>query len=287
MSMPTIEGHVAEANGQRLHYLIAGSGPPLVLLHGWPQHSHQWRPIIPALAEQFTVVAPDLRGAGGSTKPRGGYTKREMAVDVHELVARLFSTSQVRLCGYDHGGTVAYQYAVQWPDEVERLAVLEMILPGFGLEDAMVPRRGWDQLWQLAAFTVPDVCERFMIGRERDLLSWYFWRGADNPNAISMDDFEVYVRALQLPNALRAGMEYFAAVWDDADDNIASSKTSIESPVLAVGGAAAMGTLVETSMSQLAKEVQGVVLDDAGHWLTDEQPGELTTILLDFFTHST
>lgn len=130
---------------------------------------------------------------------------------------------------------------------------------------------------------MPEVCERFFVGRERELLAWYFWRGADNPNAISMEDFEIYVRTLQLPNALRAGMEYFAAVWDDSEHNRESAASKLTMPVLAVGGAGAMGQNVEQSASQLADDVRGVVLEGAGHWLTDERPEELTETLLDFF----
>jgi haloacetate dehalogenase len=106
-----IESHTAEANGQSLHYLIAGDGPLLLLLHGWPQHSHHWRTIMPALAEHFTVVAPDLRGSGGSTKPRTGYVKRELAADMHALIAGQFGDQKISLCGYDWGANVAYAYA--------------------------------------------------------------------------------------------------------------------------------------------------------------------------------
>lgn len=284
MPDPRIQGHSAPANGQQLHYLIAGQGPPLVLLHGWPQHSHHWRPIMPALAERFTVIAPDQRGAGGSTKPRAGYAKRELAADVHALIRSLVGTTPIRLCGYDWGANTAYAYAAAWPEEVERLAFLEMVFPGFGYEEVMRPQRGWDQVWQLAAFTVPEVCERFLLGRERELLAWYFWRSADNPNAVSMEDFEIYIRTLQLPNALRAGFEYFAAIWDDAEHNRQAAQTKLTMPVLALGGARAIGPNVERSASQLAENVTGVVLEGAGHWLTDERPDDLTVALLEFFT---
>lgn len=280
-----IDGHTIEVNGQRLHYLLTGDGPPLVLLHGWPQHSHQWRRVMPVLGERFTVLAPDMRGAGGSTKPiAADYSKRELAKDLRALTAELFGDTPIRVCGYDHGGGVAYQYAAMWPELVERFAFCEFALPGFGYENELQPRRGWDDSWQIVAFTVPEVCERFFVGRERELLAWYFYRFADNPYAITTDDFEIYVRTLQLPNALRAGMQYFAAVWDDIDDNREAAKTPLSMPVLAVGGERGIGPNVEESISQVADDVRGVLLPGAGHWLSDERPDELTAVLLDFFT---
>lgn len=117
-----IDGHTAKVDGQRLHFLTAGRGAPVVLLHGW-QHSHHWRPIIPVLDGQFTMVAPDQRGSGGSTKPIAvDYSKRELSKDLHVLTHRVFGDTPVRLCGDDHGGSVAHQYAAMWPDEVERFA---------------------------------------------------------------------------------------------------------------------------------------------------------------------
>jgi pimeloyl-ACP methyl ester carboxylesterase len=227
-----IEARTVEANGQRLHYLVAGDGPLLPLLHGWPQHSHQWRAIMPALAEHFMVVAPDLRGAGGSSKPRAGCSKRELAADLRAPVRQQFGNQSTNLCGYDWGANVAYAYAALWPGKVERFALLEMAFSGFRYEEAMRPKPGWQPGWQLAAFTAPDICERFFVGRERDPLAWYFWRGSDNPSAVSMDDFEVYIR------------------------------------------------------TQFTDNVRGAVLTNAGHWLSDDRPEELTRTLLEFINGS-
>lgn len=284
-SPASIDAHTVEANGLGLHYLVAGTGPPVVLLHGWPQHSHHWRRVMPALAERCTVIAPDLRGAGGSSKPiAADYSKRELAKDVRALVEMLFGEAPIGICGYDHGGGVGYQYASMWPDGVERFAFLEFALPGFGYEHELQPRRGWDDSWHIVAFTVPEICERFFVGRERDLLAWYFHRFADKPYAVSTDDFEVYVRTLQVPNALRAGMQYFAAVWDDMDHNREAAATPLTMPVLAVGGERGIGVHVEESISQVAEDVRGVLLPGAGHWLSDERPDELGAVLLDFFS---
>ena len=116
--METWQHRMAYVNGIRLHYVIQGSGPLLVLLHGWPQSWYQWRLIIPALAEHYTVIAPDLRGYGYSDKPAGGYDKRTMATDIHELV-RSLGYNRIKLVGHDRGARVSHRYGLDYPDEVE------------------------------------------------------------------------------------------------------------------------------------------------------------------------
>lgn len=279
-----ITNHVARVNGLNIHYLRAGQGDPLVLLHGWPQHSLMWRKIMPALAEHYTVIAPDLRGSGGSSIPVAGYDKRTMAQDVYGLVRQL-GFERIFLVGYDHGAGVAYQYANAHPIEVRRLAILEYAMPGFGYEKAMQPSPDWDSgsNWQLAFFTVPDVAERFMMGQERELLSWFFWHISCNPSAVSQNDFEEYVRQISKPGALRAGINYYATVWRDMENHKESARRKLRMPVLAVGGECSGAAGIAQSMQPLATNVQGAVIEQAGHWLTDENPNALTRQLLTFF----
>ncbi len=282
-----ITDHVARVNGLNMHYLRAGQGDPLVLLHGWPQHSLMWRKIMPALAERYTVIAPDLRGAGGSSITASGYDKRTMATDVYALVRQL-GLEGIFLVGYDHGAGVAYQYASAHPAEVRRLAILDYAMPGFGYEKAMQPSPDWDSgsNWQLAFFTVPDVAERFITGQERELLSWFFWHISCNPSAVSQNDFEEYVRQISKPGALRAGINYYAAVWQDWQDmehHKESARRKLRMPVLAVGGECSGGAGIAQSMQPLAENVQGAVIKQAGHWLADENPSALTRQLLTFF----
>jgi len=276
-----ISNHTAQVGEIGIHYLLAGEGEPLVLLHGFPQHSQMWRKIIPALAEKFTVIAPDTRGMGGSSITPTGYDKRTMAEDIHELVEQL-GLEEINLVGYDLGGGVAYAYASLYPKEVSRIAFLEYAAPGFGYETAFQPTRDW-QAWQISFFTVPDVAVQFIAGRERELLAWYFWHWSYNPEAVSQEEFEIYVRQLQKPGALRAGFSYFAAVFDDTEQVKEFAKTKLKMPVLALGGERGAADYVLKGMEQLAENVTGGIVKGAGHWIADEQPQFLAKTLLDFF----
>jgi len=267
-------------DGLRLHYRVGGEGPPLVLLHGWPQHSLMWHAVAPRLAERRTVIVPDLRGAGGSSIPRGGYDKTTMANDVRALVEHLGHAS-IDLAGYDIGAGVAYNYAARHGAEVRRLAVMEYGLPGFGYEQAMNPAPEWDQgsNWHLGLFTVPDAAEMAFRGRERELLGWFFWHLSANHEAVRHEHFERYVRALQRPGALRAGIEWYAAVWRDREHNLALAKTPLTMPVLAVGGEHSAGPWVAELFRPVAPQVQPAVIEGAGHWLGDENPAALAAVL--------
>lgn len=275
----------ASVDGGQLHYLLGGEGETVVLLHGWPQHSLQWHAVAPALAERYRVVVPDLPGCGGSTMlAAGGYDKRTIARMVRELVARL-GGGPVRLVGYDHGAGVAYNYACQDPGAVRQLAVVEFVLPGCGYERAMLPGPQWHtgSNWQLALFTVPDVAEFAFRGRERELLTWFFWHGSCNPAAVRADHLDAYADQLAKPGALRAGIEYYAAVWRDLAVNTENMATALAMPVLGIGGRHNMAGMVAKALGAVATDVATAVVDGAGHWVSDENPAELSRVLLDFF----
>ncbi len=178
----------ANVNGIQIHYRIGGKGAPLLLLHGWPQHSLMWHTVAPILAQNFTVVTPDLRGAGGSSIPLTGYNKKTMATDIYELVKHLgFET--VNLAGYDLGSGVAYSLAAQHPELVKKLTVMEFGLPGFGYENIMAATPEWHagSNWHLGFFTVPQVAEFAFKGKERELLTWFFWHLSHNESAVSSE----------------------------------------------------------------------------------------------------
>lgn len=261
-----------------------GDGMPLILLHGWPQHGLMWHAVAPALAEDFRVIAPDLRGAGNSSIPASGYDKVTMAADIVAMMDAL-EISRAHVAGYDLGSGVAYALAAGHRDRVARLAVMEFGLPGFGYEDYMAPTPDWDNgaNWHLGLFTLPDVGMMAFRGRERELLSWFFWHLAHNGEAVSQQHFEAYVRALQRPGALRAGMNYYAAVWQDAEDNRALAETPLETPVLAIGGAMSAGPFVAQLFAPVARDVTAAVIPQAGHWLGDENPKALADTLAAFF----
>lgn len=278
-----IENHTVSLNGLNFHYLKAGSAAEtIILLHGFPQHSRMWRRIIPTLAEKFTVIAPDGRGMGGSSITESGYDKRTMAEDLRSLLDHIGIEKPVNLVGYDLGGGTAYAFASMFPEQVRKLAFIEYAPPGYGYEYGMQPVRNW-QAWQLAFFTVPDVAVQFIAGRERELLSWYFWHWSYNPETVSQEDFEHYVRQLQKPGALRAGFNWFASVFDDAEQVKEFAKKRLIMPVLALGGEMGANDFVLQGIRQLGENVTGGVIKKAGHWIADEQPTELSNQLLQFF----
>ncbi|MGB3627363.1 MAG: alpha/beta hydrolase [Henriciella sp.] len=268
-----------------LYVRVAGEGHPLVLLHGWPQYGLMWHAVAPRLASRFKVIVPDLRGAGGSSIPRTGYDKKTMAKDI-AVVLDALEINETFVAGYDLGSGVAFSLAAQFRERVTRLAVMEFGLPGFGYETVMAPTPEWTNgaNWHLGFFTVPDVAEMAFAGKERELLSWFFWHLSHNADAVSADHFEAYVRSISRPGALRAGIEYYASVWQDAEDNKALAETPLSIPVLAIGGEVSSGPYVEQLFRPVAEDVRGAVIPKAGHWLGDENPEFLTDTLMEFFS---
>lgn len=289
-STETATSHLVEVNGVRLRYLKMGSGErAVVLLHGWPQHSLMWKRIMPPLAAAgYTVVAPDQRGNGGSSIPASGYDKATMAEDLHGLVRHLGLT-RLDLVGYDHGAGVAYAYAAAHPDVVRRLVLIEYLIAGTPARtQALSPDPDpakWNSgsNWHSSLFTLPDVSEWLLKGRERELLTWFFWHISCNPGAVDPADFEEYARQMAKPGALRAGIQYYATIWDDIEHNKRGRERKLALPVLAVGGACSAKDQVAASARLFAEDVQGAVLEGAGHWPTDENPEGLARVLLDFF----
>lgn len=280
MTDTTFEHHTVAVNNVQLHYVIAGQGDPVVLLHGWPETWYQWRKIIPPLAERYTVIAPDMRGLGDSSKPVSGYDKRTVADDIYKLVCTL-GFARIFLVGHDWGGPVAYAYAAAHPNDVRRLVILDVPIPGAGLEKIpQAARRGG--LWHVSFHGVRDLPEQLVAGRERMYLSW-FYRTAYNPTAITEEDIDEYVRCYSAPGGMRAGFEYYRAIWDDVDHNTENAKTKLTMPVLALGGKYSFGKQTMRSLTALAEDLRGGEIDQCGHWIAEEQPAYLTEQLLRFF----
>jgi pimeloyl-ACP methyl ester carboxylesterase len=279
---PGLAHHMVTRDGVDLHAVSLGQGPAVLLVHGFPQHRWMWRGTMQALAAKgLRAIAIDQRGMGGSSIPPVGYDKRTLAQDAAAVLDAL-GIGRAAAVGYDHGGGTAIALAFEAPQRVERLAVLEYAPPGYGYEYGLQASPA-NVNWQLAFFTQPDVAVQFIQGRERELLAWYFWHWAHNPDAVGQDDFEVYVRQLQKPGALRGGFMHFASVWDDmALFKAWGGGGKLAMPVLALGGARGAAGFPEMAMRQLATDVTGGVIADAGHWLAEEQPAALAARLAEF-----
>jgi len=272
-----MESRFGEVNGVKLHYLVAGKGDPVILLHGYAQNSHMWLPLIPELAKTHTVIAPDLRGFGDSSKPDGGYDKKTMAQDIHALAAAL-DFKRVRIVGHDIGLMVAYAYAAQFPDEVDRIALMDAFLPGVG---------EWTNVWLLGDkwhfHFYGKTPLALVAGRERIYFE-HFWNdfAADPAHSVSEADRQFYAAAYAQPGAMRAGFEVFHAFPQDAEDFARFSKTKLKMPMLVLTGEKASGEFLIAQARLVADNVTGDIIKGAGHWLMDEAPAQVIPKLAAF-----
>jgi pimeloyl-ACP methyl ester carboxylesterase len=276
-SSGAIQSRFAEVDGIKLHYLTAGHGPAVILLHGYAETSLMWRPLIPRLADRFTVIAPDLPGIGDSDVPKDGLDMKTAAIRIHTLATSL-GIQKARVVGHDIGLMVAYAYAAQFPDEVEKLVVMDAFLPG-------VP--GWE-----LAYDSPDFWhfrfhgptpEALVAGRESIYFA-YFWNdlAADKMRSLPDSDREAYVAAYSRPGRMRAGWAYFASWPDTAKDFAQMAQTKLRMPVLSIAGERASAAILGPQMKLVATDVQVIVLNDTGHWLMEERPKETMDALSAF-----
>lgn len=273
----------------RMHYVRAGAGDEVVvLIHGWPQSSAAWHRIIPALANRYTVIAPDIRGLGSTSKARSGYDMNNVADDVHQLLTALqLNNKPICIAGHDWGAVVAYTYAAQFRAQVRRLAFFEMVLPGLGmLEQAMVPQPHGQFLWHLGFQSVPDIPVALMAGREDQYLGAFFERFAYDPHAVRPELMRPYVESMQAIGALRAGMEYYVEYFRSADQVREHSARKLSIPVLAMAGEACLGAMTKQCLEIAAEDVRGGVIERCGHWIGEERPDYIAQQLLEFFGES-
>ena len=279
---PRFTHQTAQVNGVRLHYVIGGQGFPVVLLHGWPQTWYAWRKIMPALAEKYTVIAPDSRGLGDSERTESGYDASTLAEDAFSLV-RSLGFQQIFLVGHDLGVSPAYAYAARYREAVQRLVILDVPLEGFGREDFGVKRNKW----HFGFFQAPgSLAESLAEGREHILLQWFFgfFSRARNSVAFTQEDIDEYVRCYSGRDALRAGFEYYRSFSTNAQLFKEYSKEKLRIPVLALGGEYSGAGEPFYSLAQLAEHVSGGIIPQCGHYIAEEQPEELLRRLNAFFS---
>jgi len=272
-----ITSHTAVVDGLKLHYLTAGQGPTVILLHGYTQTSRMWRPIIPLLAEKFTVIAPDLPGIGDSDIPTNGLDMKTAAIRIHGL-AKSLGVTKARVVGHDIGLMVAYAYAAQFPQETEKLIVMDAFLPGVAGWEAVYNNPG---IWHFR-FNGPTP-EKLVQGRERIYFD-YFWNdfAADKTRSLPEADRAAFTAAYSRPGRMHAGWEYFVSFQQAAKDFAELSKTKLTMPVLAIGGEKANGQVLGEQMKIVATNATMIVLRNTGHWVMEESPKETIDALMKF-----
>ena len=272
-----ITSHTADVDGMKLHYLTAGHGPAVILLHGYTQTSLMWKPLIPKLAGKFTVIAPDLPGIGDSAIPKDGLDMKNAAIRVHAL-AKSLGVDKARVVGHDIGLMVAYAYAAQFPTEVEKLVVMDAFLPGVaGWEDVYDNPNTWH-----FRFNGPTP-EALVRGRENIYFA-YFWNdlAADKTRSVEAADRAAYVAAYARPGRMHAGWAYFAAWPQTAKDFAQLAQTKLQMPVLSIAGEKASASALGPQMKLVATDVTIVVLKDTGHWVMEERPKETMEAIVNF-----
>src|SRR5438876_6674035 len=265
-----VHSRFATINGVRLHYLEAGTGSPIILLHGFGETSHMWLPLIPKLAVNHRVIAPDLRGSGESGVPDSGYDKVTMARDIHAL-AQSHGWTSIQIVGHDIGLMAAYAYAAMYPRETERVVLMDAFLPGVG---------DWQSVWLLRDLWhfhfYGETPLKLVAGRERIYLE-HFWNdfAADPQHSVSETARQFYAEAYAQPGRMRAGFEVFRAFPQDAQDFAQFAQTRLTMPMLVLTGEKASGEFLIQQGRLVAENVEGVVIKSAGHWLMDESPDQV------------
>jgi pimeloyl-ACP methyl ester carboxylesterase len=261
----------------KIHYTIGGSGPGVILLHGFAETSRMWGSILQTLAAKFTVVAPDLPGIGNSSLPMNGITMKHAAIQMHKLVCSL-GIEKARIVGHDIGLMVAYAYAALFPSETEKLVVMDAFLPGV---------QGWEPIYNSPnywhfRFNGPTA-EALVRGREKIYFS-YFWDGlaADKNQSIPKADRKAYIAAYSRPRRMHASWEYFVSWPQAAKDFAEMSQTKLTMPVLSIGGDKSLGEALGTQMMLVAENVTVVIVKNSGHWILEEQPKQTSDALISF-----
>ncbi|MEU6844363.1 alpha/beta hydrolase [Streptomyces sp. NPDC046716] len=277
--------HKTEVAGTGVNYVIGGHGPTLVLIHGYPQTWYEWHAVMPALARHYTVIAPDLPGAGKSDAPGTGYDKKTMASTLHALLVSLGKDEDVNVVGHDIGTMVAYSYAAQYPGSVRRLVLSEAPIPDAGVYEFPALTAKGPGVWNFGFFSLPSNFPESMVeGRELTWTSGFMRSIAVHKDALTPDDLEVFASYLRDGAHLEASFDWFRAFPQDIADNARFRKKRLSMPVLAIGADGSLGPAVAKQVRRYATHVTPVVVPDSGHWIYEEHPREMTDLLLRFLS---
>jgi pimeloyl-ACP methyl ester carboxylesterase len=278
----TFRSRFIDAGGLRQHAVIGGDGPPLLLVHGWPENWYAWRHLMPALARDFEVIAVDQRGIGRTEKPQDGYDTGTLAGDLVALMDAL-GHERFAVVGHDTGLIIGYALAADHPQRVARVALAEVPGPPGALPSPplFVPEPINNKLWHIPFNRVDKVPEQLVRGREEIFFGYEFAIQGGKP----LPDYALryYFRLLKCgQDALRGSFAFYRAWEATLAQNEQRARRPLTMPVLAIGGAASWGELVGNAMKLLANDVQSVVIPGAGHWVAEQAPEEMLAALTTF-----
>jgi len=279
---PGFVEHTTMVDGRPIFYRIGGSGPAVILIHGFGDTGEMWAPLAPRLAAHHTVIVPDLPGLGQSRpeSPSARYDMASVARTLHAFMQQLGVHREV-VIGHDIGLMVAYAYAAQFPAEVTKLALMDAPIPGVG---------PWNQVL-LSQATVQfhffgPWAEQLVAGRERIYLNHIWDTFAFHSERLTESTRARYAASYAQPGTMHAAFSYFGGLYSDADDNATFAKTPLTMPVLAMAGEKSLGSLIADFGKAVATNVQPSIIPDSGHWLMDENPDATMAALTAFIAGS-
>lgn len=275
--------HSIKVRGTAMHYVTGGSGKPLVLVGGWPESWYAWRKVMPSFAKQYQVYAFDLPGQGDSGFATA-YDTQTIAAYLHDALVQLDIHKEF-LVGHDVGAWLSYSYAANYPDDVERLVLMDAAIPGVTPDQAFqLSEASHLKIFQFYWHAVPDLPEEMIAGREKQYLQWFFNAKSMHKDAITPADLAEYVRVYSKPGYMKSGFEYYRAFFADHDQNQKSAQTKLPMPVLALGGSGAVGDNLLKALTPVCVNVSGGSVEGCGHYLQEECPDEISSRILSFIS---
>ena len=277
----TFTSRYVDANGLRQHAVIGGEGPPLLLVHGWPENWYAWRLMMPALARDFEVIAVDQRGMGLSDKPEGGYDTGTQANDMVALMDAL-GHERFAVVGHDTGFAIGYALAADHPERVERVALLELpgALGSIPSPPLFAPELLNNRLWHIPFNRINDELTEKLVSGHEDIFFGYEF--AIQGSKLDDDVIDYYVRLFSNPEALRGSFGWYRAFDATIGQDQQRKNTRLTMPVMGVGGERSYGEQVGDALKLVADDVQGVVIPGVGHFVAEEAPDEMLAALSEF-----
>jgi pimeloyl-ACP methyl ester carboxylesterase len=278
----TFDHHLAKVGDLRMHWVSAGAGEPVVLLHGWPQTWYEWRHLIPVLAETHLVIAPDLRGWGATERPASGFDVATAASDIRRLLDHL-GLAKAHVVGHDWGTPIGYHLAAAARDRVLSFTALEASIPGAGGEQLLNFSAAWNPLWFFPFLATPELPQQLIAGRQEMFFAWILRQMArTTPGALSDEDIAVYVDAYRDDDAVRSSCAYYASTWASAEQIRERAGKPLDIPVLTIAGERSLGQNMIDWVRRLAPDTEAAILPGCGHLVPEERPDELAELVTAF-----